>query len=120
MDPKACLAFIERREALRQEALDQRFALAWDDLRRIIDMLITRYRPCRIVQWGSLLDRRKYWERSDIDLAVEGIEDAETFFRLYGDADRLTRFPLDLVALERIEPEFADLIRAKGKVVYER
>jgi hypothetical protein len=51
---------------------------------------------------------------------VEGILDPAEFFALYGDADRLTRFSLDLVALERIEPEFADLIRQKGIVVYDR
>jgi hypothetical protein len=67
-----------------------------------------------------LLDRRKFSERSDIDLATEGITDAATFFALYGEADRLTRLSLDLVALENIEPEFADLIRRKGRMIYER
>lgn len=120
VDPKACLAFVERREARRQAALDLRFEQARRDVQVIIDMLIEKYRPSRIYQWGSLLDRSKFWERSDIDLGVEGIRDAETFFRLYGEADRLAHFPLDLVALERIEPEFADLIRTQGRLVYER
>jgi hypothetical protein len=38
---------------------------------------------------------------------------------LLGDAMALTRFRVDIVQLERIEPEFAELIRLKGKVVYE-
>jgi hypothetical protein len=32
----------------------------------------------------------------------------------------MTTFPVDLIDLRRIEPEFADIIRMKGKVVYER
>jgi predicted nucleotidyltransferase len=112
--------FLAQREAKRQQLLDVRFEQAWTDFRAIIDLLITRYRPRRILQWGSLLDRRKFNERSDIDLAIEGIPDAATFFALYGEADRLARFSLDLVDLDKIEPEFADLIRSKGKVVYER
>jgi predicted nucleotidyltransferase len=66
------------------------------------------------------LDRRRFWERSDIDLAIEGITDPAAFFALYGEADRLTSFPLDLVALERVEPEFAEMIRSTGRVVYEQ
>jgi predicted nucleotidyltransferase len=120
VDPKASLAFVERREARRQAALDARFEEARRDAQVITDMLIEKYRPRRIYQWGSLLNRRTFWERSDIDIALEGIPDAETFFRLYGDADRLARFPLDLVALEHVEPEFAELIRTKGRLVYER
>jgi predicted nucleotidyltransferase len=100
--------------------LEHRFEQARREAQCIVDMLVHAYHPRRIYQWGSLLDRGKFCERSDIDLAVEGISDAETFFRLYGDADRMTRFPLDLVALERVEPEFADLIRAKGRILYER
>jgi hypothetical protein len=33
---------------------------------------------------------------------------------------KLTRFSLDIVQIEKIEPEFADSIRQSGKVVYER
>ena len=112
--------FLARRAAARQAVLDARFAQAWADFRAVTDLVIARYQPRRLWQWGSLLDRRKFSEHSDLDLATEGITDAATFFALYGEADRLTRFTLDLVALENIEPEFADLIRLKGKVVYER
>ena len=112
--------FLARRAAARQAALEARFAQARTDFQAILDLVVTRYQPRRVWQWGSLLDRRKFNERSDIDLALEGITDPATFFALFGDADRLTRFTLDLVALENIEPEFAELIRRKGRIVYER
>ena len=82
-------------------------------------MIIGRYSPNRIVQWGSLLNPDQFDESSDIDIAVEGVTDADRYFALLGDAMALTRFRVDIVQLERIEPEFAELIRLKGKVVYE-
>ena len=115
-----CLRFLRRRGEERQARLDQRFERAWRDARAIIALLIAKHRPERIYQWGSLLDRRRFWERSDIDIAVEGIPGAEEFFALCGDADRLASLPLHLVALEKIEPEYAEAIRSNGRLVYER
>ena len=115
-----CRRFLELREERRQAQLDHRFSRARDDARAIIALLIGRYRPRRIYQWGSLLDRSCFWERSDIDIAVEGIVSPDEFFAMYGEADRLTSLPLDLVALENIESEFAEIIRTRGKLVYER
>ncbi|MBX3746978.1 MAG: nucleotidyltransferase domain-containing protein [Verrucomicrobiae bacterium] len=117
---KQARAFLEAKERQRQEGLDRRFERAWTDFRRIVDRILADYRPLRLYQWGSLLDRSRFSERSDIDLAVEGVTDPATFSAMFGMADRLTDLPLDLVALERIEPEFAGLIRRKGVLVYER
>jgi len=41
-------------------------------------MIVREYKPLRIYQWGSLLEDRHFSEISDIDIAVEGITDAET------------------------------------------
>jgi hypothetical protein len=32
----------------------------------------------------------------------------------------LSNFQIDIVQMEKIEPEFAQLIKEKGKVIYER
>ena len=32
----------------------------------------------------------------------------------------MTEFPVDIVQLERIEPEFRELLLKKGRIVYER
>ncbi len=117
---EGAVRFLRKREEERQARLDRRFEQAWRDARAVIAMLIDRYRPLHIYQWGSLLDRSRFWERSDIDIAVEGIVTPEGFFALYGDAERLASLRLDLVAIENIEPEFAELIRTKGQLVYER
>jgi predicted nucleotidyltransferase len=113
-------AFVDRREAARQAALDQRFVRAQRDARAIISLIVSAYRPRRIFQWGSLLDRRRFWEQSDIDIAVEGVTEPEQFFRMLAEADGLTDFPLDLVPLENVEPEFNELITRNGRLVYEQ
>ena len=104
----------------RERALHDRYAKAVHDARAIVDMIAATYHPLRIWQWGSLLDERRFREISDIDIAIEGITDAQTFFALYGDALQLSMFSLDIVQMEKIEPEFALAIRNKGKIVYER
>ena len=76
--------------------------------------------PRRVYQWGSLIDGHGFSDISDIDIAVEGLGSAETYFALIGDAMRMTEFPLDLVELEKIEPLHAESIRRHGRLVYER
>jgi predicted nucleotidyltransferase len=120
VDIQQAREFLRRRQAKQQALLSERFAEAWRDFRAIVALIIEKYNPRTIHQWGSLLHREHFSVASDIDLAVEGITEPGRFFALYGEADRLTRFPLDLVAMEKIEPEFAEMIRQHGVVVYER
>jgi predicted nucleotidyltransferase len=104
----------------RDADLQKRYARALADFQAITVMLITRYNPARIYQWGSLLNPTDFSEISDIDIAVEGIPDAQTFFKLYGDAWDCTDLPLDLVEIDKIDPLHAESIRKKGKLIYER
>ena len=116
---QAAAANLRRRFEKRRR---ERLALhekALCDCAAIISMIIAEYKPKRIYQWGSLLRPENFGENSDIDIAVEGITDAETFFKLLGDAMRMTGFSLDILQIEKIEPEFAEKIRRHGKVVYE-
>ena len=118
--PEQMRAFVERREQSRQKERERLHAQACSDARRIVEMIILRYRPKRIVQWGSLLDGKRFRDYSDVDIAVEGVLDAERFFRLLHEAEAMTRFPLDIVQLEHVEPEYRQLILDKGQVLYER
>ena len=120
VDIKKARKNLDKAYEARKKSAVERYHSAAADCRAIIDMIVTSYHPSRILQWGSLLHPDRFREYSDIDLAVEGIIDAEVFFNLLGDAMRLTRFPLDIVQMEKIEPEFAETIRKTGKVVYER
>jgi len=105
------------RSALRRDAELQRQATA--DAQAIVDLIIRQYHPRRIYQWGSLLRPGDFKPYSDIDIAIEGVTDAERFFALLGEAQAISRFPLDIVQMEKIAPEYADDIRRHGKIVYE-
>jgi len=57
---------------------------------------------------------------SDIDIAVEGITDPAALSALRGAMEKLTRFALDIVAIEHVHAAYADHIRRRGRIVYER
>ncbi|NEO27206.1 MAG: nucleotidyltransferase domain-containing protein [Kamptonema sp. SIO4C4] len=80
-------------------------------------MIIDRYNPQRIIQWGSVLEPKHFSEASDIDLAIAGV-DVITFMTLLGEAEEMTDFPLDLLRWEEVHPSFQKVILMKGKVVY--
>ena len=120
-DTAAARRSLEQKWAWERETNRKLWEKARRDAEAIVAMLARKYAPRRIYQWGSVLDGKHFSRMSDIDIGVEGLEGgAERFFAMYGDAEALTRLPLDLVEMERIEPEFADIIRMKAKVVYER
>jgi predicted nucleotidyltransferase len=112
--------FLINRAKQRESFLNNRYNQACQDFQKILDKIIKDYNPVRIYQWGSLLNRKHFSELSDIDIAVEGIISAEEIFRLYGDIMDMTDMSVDLIQIEKIEPEFKALIKEKGKIVYER
>jgi predicted nucleotidyltransferase len=111
---------LKRKSAKRSRALQERLSEARRDLDRIVRHIAETYQPRRIYQWGSLVDGKHFSERSDIDIALEGITDAATFFSILADAESMTRFPVDIVQMETIHPAYAESIRARGRVIYEQ
>ena len=111
---------VRDREREWARANSERQRRAMKDAAAIIRMLVRDYRPVRVWQWGSLLRPNAVRDYSDIDIAMEGVANAERFFELLGKAAAMTTFPLDIVQLEKIAPEHAADIRRKGKLVYER
>jgi predicted nucleotidyltransferase len=112
-------AFLLQRAEKRQAERHARFVRAWAEFDRIAALLIESRAATRIYQWGSLLNEAHFTEMSDIDVAIEGCPSAAVFFRIYGEARALTRFPLDMVELEKIEPLHAESIRRRGRLVYD-
>lgn len=108
-----------RRDADQRHRLLAMMNEAQLDFERIRDMLIQKYHPKRIYQWGSLLRPERFRDISDIDIAVEGLDDPLAGLHALDEACGLTRFPVDLVEMERIHPAHAKTIREEGKLVYE-
>lgn len=119
-DISAAKSLLEKREKERSAGLALQLGSARRDFDAIVERLIKKYNPRRIYQWGSLLNEALYWEHSDIDIGVEGIINAAEHAAMQADAEELTRYPVDLVNLDRIDAWFAGSIRTNGRLVYER
>ena len=111
---------LEERDRLHEERLDTLFEEAWADFAVITTMIVEGYSPERLYQWGSLLHREWFREYSDIDIGIEGVLHTEAVFELCGKAWDLTRFPVDVLELSKIDHARADLLRVKGRLVYDR
>ncbi len=109
----------KRRDIVERER-EQLFNKAYADYKEILNMIIQRFNPKRIYQWGSLLDKKMFTDYSDIDIALEGMKSMEDLIELESLAERLTEFPLDILELEKVPSVYADTIRSKGVLVYER
>jgi predicted nucleotidyltransferase len=83
-------------------------------------MIIKKYKPEKIYQWGSLLNKKHFSEISDIDIAVQGIGNVGKFFAMFGEADIMTKFDLDLLDIDKIDSIHAESIKKNGRIVYER
>ena len=111
---------LRRREEARRRNRHARWTAAKRDFDAIVSMIERDYAPKRIYCWGSVLHPERFTETSDIDVGIEGITDPARYFELLGKAMALTDFAVDIVQLEKIDPIFSSLIRAKGRMVYER
>ena len=117
-DTVAAAETLKKRAAARQKRLAALEKQAQQDASRIISFLIKKYQPKRIYRWGSLLTPGRFREWSDIDIAMEGLGDPLAGLRALDDACRMTRFPVDLVELDRIDPRHAADIKKEGRLVY--
>ena len=113
-------AFLRDRERRRRRRIDERYARAVRDARAIASEIAVQVNPRRIYQCGSLLDRKRFSEISDLDIAVEGLKGPAEFFAILGIAMNGSALPVDVVELEKVPPEVAERIRTRGVLVHER
>ena len=113
-------AFQREKERRRRARIDARFDQATRDARAIIAAIVEQVNPRRIYQWGSLLDRSRFSEISDIDIAVEGLSGPAEYFRTLGIATDGTTLPVDVIELEKVPEDIAERIRTRGALVHER
>ena len=113
-------AFLADKERRRRLAVDVRYARATRDARAIVSEIAAQVNPRRIYQWGSLLNRDRFSEISDLDIAVEGLNGPAEFFRILGIAMNGTTLPVDIVELEKVPADVAERIRKQGALVHER
>lgn len=112
--------FLKKKAIDRQKIIDRRYASAESDFGRIVAMIVRKYRPERVYQWGSLLRKERFTEISDIDIAVEGLADSSLFFALLSDVEDMTDLPVDVVEIEHLDLLHVESIKRKGRLIYER
>ena len=112
--------FLAEKDKRRRESIECRLKEATEDFKKIVDHIIQEYNPPRIYQWGSLIHTDHFCEISDIDIAVEGLSGPEEYFAILGDIIKITKLPVDFIELDKISNDSAELIRAGGRLIYER
>jgi len=120
IDIEQAARHLRERNEDRRHDLEQRIEQARKDFDAIVNMLIRKYDPVRIWQWGSLIDGKGFSEISDLDIGVEGEYSPEQYFNMLGDAMELSDFPVHLIDMKDIHPAYGEQVRRKGRVVYER
>ena len=102
-------ATAHRRATRRQRMLEARRRAAWEIARRAAALLKADYGVSRVVLFGSLSHDEPFTPRSDIDLAVWGL-DEHVYYRVV--SRLLDLDPSISIDLLRVETLSDDLIRA--------
>jgi predicted nucleotidyltransferase len=99
---------LDRAEQLRQVA------------RECARRLVHDYDAERVYLFGSLVSKKRVHDRSDIDLAVQGL-DGDLYFRVLADLWKLLPegAELDLIPLEQAWPSVLEKVQSEGIVLYE-
>lgn len=104
----------QRYKRLREQALAERYDKAMARVKLAAEQIKKKF-GCRIFLFGSLLQKDKFMEHSDIDLAVSNLGSDVNFWELYSDVMTfLHPFDFDLVELERIDPEVREYVLLRG------
>ncbi len=119
LSPEEVAAYREawrKREAARREILRRRAERAWAVARNAARLLKEEFGARRVVLFGSLA-RGEFDERSDVDLAAEGLGGmaGRSFCRAAGRLQALDPgFSVDLVEMGEVAPSLKEAIEREG------
>jgi predicted nucleotidyltransferase len=116
MDVTPYLANLIRLAADEREAEQERARAVRDRLPAVVRLLVERFAVRRVVLFGSLVTGRLH-ERSDLDLAVQGLAPERYWEALWRCAEAAGR-DVDLVLLEEASPDLLEAVEAEGEVLH--
>ena len=94
----------QRRRKNKKIKLKQKKEKAMKKAKKISDILKTNYGITKVILFGSLAED-KFWENSDIDLAITGLSEKK-YLKAFGEAtDIASPFKVDLIIIEKA-PEY--------------
>jgi predicted nucleotidyltransferase len=102
----------EREAAHRLELASKAHAEA----RRVAQMLVHDFGARRVYLFGSLAREGRFHERSDVDLAVDGIAPGR-FFKAWAAAGAHANVPIELVDMDEVGEMMRKLILEYGELL---
>ena len=105
----------QARAAARRKRLEERRARAWAVAQQAAVILKTEFGAERVLAFGSLLQPRLFHERSDVDLAVWGLDERRYLRALARLLDLEPDIEVDLVEAEQARPALLRVITREGK-----
>lgn len=111
-------ATARRRSALEKEQLSRRYQQAWDLARRAAALLKERFGVRQVAAFGSLAHEELFHHRSDVDLAVWGL-DERRYYRAVGQLLYLdAEISMDLVRIEEARDTLRARIEKEGIILW--
>ena len=117
MNENKILESLRKRLEREKEERFKIFTKFRKNLSHIID-IIAEFNVEKVVLFGSLIDKEKFTESSDIDIGLIGL-DKNDFFKLYSRLTDRIPWPIDLVDLDE-DPKFKIKILERGEIIYDR
>ena len=107
-------ANLKTRQLTMDQQMQQRLQAAHLVALRAAKLLKEQFAAKSVVLFGSVVTPGLFHSRSDIDLAVWGIQESE-YYRVVGLLQSLdSRFPIDLILFEEASTSLQQTIRKEG------
>lgn len=106
-----------RREQQRTQALADRHTHAWDVARRGAQMLKEQFGAAQVAVFGSVLRPEVFYERSDVDLAVWGLDEHLYLRAVSRLLDLDPEISVDLVEVEFAPARLREAIEQEGVIL---
>ncbi|HAS16867.1 MAG: hypothetical protein A2Z60_02160 [Nitrospirae bacterium RIFCSPLOWO2_02_42_7] len=90
------------------------FKKALDDAAKIANYLRERYGCEEIYLIGSILEKERFSEKSDIDLVVRGLP-KERYFHILAEIRDITDFSTDIIPYEDANELIIETVKKEGK-----
>ncbi len=117
MDKRKILESLRTRLEKEKEERFKLFTRLRKHLPHIVG-IITEFNVETIVLFGSITNRERFTEDSDIDIGIIGVN-KEDFFKVYSRLTDQITWPIDLVDLDD-DPTFKTMVLDKGEIIYDR
>jgi uncharacterized protein len=107
-------AAARQRRQLKEEGLELRRQRAWEVAQQASQILKEQFEAHRVAVFGSTLSPGRFHQRSDVDLAVWGL-DEKAYYRAVARLLSLdAMIPVDLVEAELASPALLAIIEKEG------